>query len=42
MSVRNILSDGSVRESMEGIMIPASSEFYAVLMAILKNREEAA
>ncbi len=41
MSVRNILSDGSVRESMEGIMIPAGSEFYTVLMAIMRNREEA-
>ncbi len=42
MSVRNILSDGSVRESMEGIMIPAGSEFYSVLMAILREREKAA
>lgn len=42
MSVRNILSDGTVRESMEGIEIPPESEFYAVLAAIMRNREVAA
>lgn len=40
MGVRNILSDGSVRESMEGITIPEGSEFYVVLAAIVRGREE--
>lgn len=42
MRVRNILSDGTIRESMEGITIPPESEFYAVLTAIMRNRGKAA
>lgn len=42
MKVRNILSDGTVRESMEGMVIPSDSEFYAVLAAIMRNRGKAA
>ena len=38
MKVRNILSDGTVRESMEGIVIPSDSEFYVALAAIMRNR----
>lgn len=42
MRVRNILSDGTIRESMEGITIPPESEFYAVLAEIMRSREAAA
>lgn len=42
MRVRNILSDGTIRESMEGMVIPSDSEFYAVLAEIMRNRGKTA
>ena len=35
--VRNIMADGEIRDSMEGVVIPASCEVYAVLARLAKG-----
>lgn len=38
--VRNIMADGEIRDSMEGVVIPASCEVYAVLARLEEGREK--
>lgn len=35
--VRNIMADGEIRDSMEGVTVPASCEVYAVLARLAKG-----
>lgn len=35
--VRNIMLDGEIRDSMEGVTVPASCEVYAVLARLMKG-----
>ena len=41
MNIIHVMADGTVRESIEGVVIQ-SDQFYQVLQGILEKREEGA
>ena len=41
MIIRHHMKDGTVRESVEGVVIPAGSDAYALIKEIKKGRRNA-
>ena len=39
LKVRNIMADGTVRDSMKGVVVPADCEVYAVLAEIIRRKK---